>query len=125
MEDITEYPCPACGFNVFDEPPGSYVICPICDWEDDHVQLKYPAMRGGANKESLFEHQQIWIMRIPLNVQEYEGYTRWIDWRPLRPEECRITEGFPETGEQYFNAAVEESPPYYWQKQKSKTKDEQ
>lgn len=25
-------------------PPGSYEICEICSWEDDHVQLRFPAM---------------------------------------------------------------------------------
>jgi hypothetical protein len=43
------YPCPACGFEVFDDAPGSYDLCPVCDWEDDGVQLRYPSMRGGAN----------------------------------------------------------------------------
>ncbi len=64
------YPCPACGFEVFDDMPGSYQICPICDWEDDAVQLKFPAMRGGANGESLFEKQQKEIKYLPLEIKE-------------------------------------------------------
>ena len=42
------FPCPCCGYLTFDEPPGSYAICPICFWEDDLVQLRFPT-RGGAN----------------------------------------------------------------------------
>lgn len=49
--------CPCCGYVVFDEPPGSYAICPICFWEDDHVQLRFPTLAGGANKVSLIESQ--------------------------------------------------------------------
>ena len=51
-------PCPCCGYEVFAEPPGSYDICPICFWEDDNVQLRYPEMGGGANKPSLIEAQK-------------------------------------------------------------------
>ena len=51
------YPCPCCGHLVFAEPPGSYDICPICFWEDDPVQLRWPELRGGANRPSLVEAQ--------------------------------------------------------------------
>ncbi len=98
---------------MFDEPPGTYNICLICNWEDDHVQLRFPAMGGGANKESLYESQQIWIKKIPLEVREYEGHARDKNWRPLRIEEC--TTLVPTNGQGYFEAASDESPPYYWQ----------
>ncbi|WP_241494482.1 CPCC family cysteine-rich protein [Pseudomonas asplenii] len=29
------FTCPCCGYAVFEEPPGSHDICPICFWEDD------------------------------------------------------------------------------------------
>jgi hypothetical protein len=48
-------PCPACGFLVFDEEPGSYAICPVCGWEDDLSQLRF-VTRGGANAP-LIEYQ--------------------------------------------------------------------
>lgn len=50
------YPCPCCGRLVFSEPPGSYDICPVCYWEDDLVQLRFPYMRG-ANHVNLIEAQ--------------------------------------------------------------------
>ena len=58
MSDATVNPCPVCGYLVFDEPPGSYAICPICFWDDDRIQLGYPLMAGGANSVSLYEAQQ-------------------------------------------------------------------
>ena len=68
MRTDSPYPCPACGFEVFLEPSGSYDICPVCGWEDDEVQLRFPAMRGGANKASLFESQQRVLQQIPLQI---------------------------------------------------------
>jgi hypothetical protein len=41
----------------FDEPPGAYEICPICFWEDDISQLRFPSL-GGANHVSLIEGQK-------------------------------------------------------------------
>jgi hypothetical protein len=49
-------PCPCCGYLTSSEP-GSYDICPICDWEDDLSQLRFPEMSGGANHLSLMEAQ--------------------------------------------------------------------
>ncbi|MEU5444565.1 CPCC family cysteine-rich protein [Streptomyces griseofuscus] len=34
------------------------VCCPVCFWEDDGVQFRWPAMSGGANKVSLVEAQR-------------------------------------------------------------------
>jgi Cysteine-rich CPCC len=33
-----------------DGPPGSYEICPVCFWDDDLVQLRWPTYAGGANQ---------------------------------------------------------------------------
>lgn len=57
------YPCPCCGHRVLDAMPGSYEICPVCFWEDDGVQFRWPTMDGGANKVSLIEAQ--------LNYQDF------------------------------------------------------
>ena len=41
-EEQPSHPCPSCGFVVFEEPPGSYAICPVCDWEikDGGIKVK-------------------------------------------------------------------------------------
>lgn len=44
--DTELWPCPACGFLVFDQP-AAWQICPVCNWEDDEVQLRHPTMAGG------------------------------------------------------------------------------
>ena len=109
-----KYPCPSCGFLVFDREIGSYEICPICRWEDDHVQLAYPGLRGGANQGSLKNYQDFILTKIPVDVKEYQGYKRHLSWRPLRDEECLDQVGMG-TGIEYFHAASETEAHYYWE----------
>jgi hypothetical protein len=53
------YPCPCCGYLVFDRAPGSYALCPICYWEDDALQLEFATtLAGGANQLTLAAAQQ-------------------------------------------------------------------
>ncbi|MEV6102784.1 CPCC family cysteine-rich protein [Nocardia sp. NPDC051981] len=52
------YPCPACGHRVFDQPPGCHLVCPVCFWEDDGVQLRWPTLALGANRVSLVDAQR-------------------------------------------------------------------
>jgi hypothetical protein len=60
MANQTTYPCPCCGYLVFGDPPGSDDIYPICFWEDDVSQRRFPE-RGGANIP-LIEAQQNYRM---------------------------------------------------------------
>lgn len=116
MPETPTYPCPACGFLVFNEPSGSYDICPICNWEDDHVQLARPIMRGGANGGSLLDYQQRIIAQIPPDVRVYGEYKRHPDWRPLAESDYAPNGATPQSGLEYFYAATEDAQPYYWQK---------
>jgi len=108
------HPCPACGFDVFGQPPGSYDLCPICDWEDDDVQLRYPMMRGGANGDSLYEWQQRIIKRLPTSICQHVTYSRDSSWRPLRADECQKSADMPQSGRGYFDAIDTEPARYYW-----------
>jgi hypothetical protein len=110
------FPCPACGFLTFSEPPGSYEICEICGWEDDHVQLAHPRMQGGANRESLVEAQREAIDRFPLDRQSIDRHRRDPEWRPLTSEEAAVSENAPRSATDYFHAATAEEPTYYWRK---------
>jgi rubredoxin len=48
------FPCPCCGYLTLErEPPGTFDLCPVCDWEDDPIQFADPTCEGGANQESL------------------------------------------------------------------------
>jgi len=54
MSLIEKHPCPCCGHPALDEqPPGTFAICPVCNWEDDPAQAVDPDARGGANRQSL------------------------------------------------------------------------
>ena len=104
------FPCPGCGFLVFGEPPGSYEICPICGWEDDGVQLEAPGSAGGANQDSLYEHQQHVALRLaPASVEEFEGYRRSADWRPVSPDEA--SSELPEPRIDWKDESI-----YYWRR---------
>ena len=54
-----KFPCPCCGYTTLDEePPGTFDICPVCNWEDDNVQFNDSSYRGGANGVSLQEARE-------------------------------------------------------------------
>lgn len=55
-EQASLFPCVCCGYITVDAL-GSYDICPVCHWEDDIVQLRYPMLAGGANPNSLIDAQ--------------------------------------------------------------------
>lgn len=100
-----EFPCPACGFLVFVDPPGSFDICPICNWEDDDVQLRHPSMGGGANDESLVAVQRRLLVDHPLDVKRVKDFDRDPDWRPLSKVEAMT-----------LKPQADEANPYYWRK---------
>lgn len=70
---------------MFDEKPGSYDICPICGWEDDLSQLRFPTT-DGANSP-LIECQQSFLASTranPARIEKTEGAVeRDPDWRPI------------------------------------------
>lgn len=122
------YPCPCCGFLVFDEAPGSFALCPVCDWEDCAVQLGNPASGGGPNAESLADAQIETVTSYPLGVRQLDGHMRAPLFRPLSSAETQLyltqiqAEGaFPReaTKDYYWNSAplgfetVHTMPDYY------------
>jgi len=110
------FPCVACGFLVFSEPLGSYEICSICGWEDDHVQARLPGLPMGANHTSLYDYQRhVVLTRAPVGVELLNGARRTPGWRLLRKDEARAQVGEPATGFAYFQASGAESPAYYWE----------
>ncbi len=57
-----KFACPCCGHKTYtEEPDGSYIICPVCFWEDDLTQLNDPTYAGGANRVSLKNAQKNFI----------------------------------------------------------------
>ncbi len=86
------YPCPCCGHLVHNEPRGSYAFCPVCFWEDDLVQLRWPTTTG-ANRVTLIEAQRnvrrfracdqrgLCFTRRPLPEEPLDPL-----WRPIDPQ---------------------------------------
>jgi hypothetical protein len=86
-----------------DEPPGSYQICPVCFWEDDAVQLRWPDYPGGANRTSLIEAQANYQAFGACEERSVEHVRPAADdepmdlsWRPIDPERDTFEpEGIP------------------------------
>ncbi|WP_051450806.1 CPCC family cysteine-rich protein [Actinospica robiniae] len=55
---VPRFPCVCCGHLVFEQRVGSFEICPVCFWEDDLVQTRWPDFEGGPNQLSLIECQR-------------------------------------------------------------------
>ena len=54
-----KYPCPCCEQPALvEKPPGTYLICPVCGWEDDPVQFADAHYTGGANRVSLAQARE-------------------------------------------------------------------
>ena len=64
---MKKYKCPCCYlYTLSKEPPGTFVICRNCKWEEDYVQHHDPDYRGGANKMSLAEARKAYQKGIPV-----------------------------------------------------------
>lgn len=87
--DAPLFPCVCCGYLTVDAP-GSYDICPVCLWEDDIVQLRYPMLAGGANPSSLVDAQAFFAATGASHARRTERVRppaadeyRDAGWRPL------------------------------------------
>jgi hypothetical protein len=112
-----EFPCPCCGHLVFRETPGSYEICPICFWEDDAIQLRWPDWAGGANRPSLDEAQRNFMRfgamedRFVPNVRPPTEHERLDEgWRPIDVDR----DLFEPLGIQQAAWPRDSSELYYW-----------
>lgn len=102
---------------MFDEEPGSYGNCPVCGWEDDLSQLRFPT-ESGANLP-LTECQKAHDSRRDSErtttlVQEL-GYNQDPDWRPLDLDHDRVEVSSP--GVEYgMTYARDRTTYYYWRR---------
>ncbi|MBD3757803.1 MAG: hypothetical protein IE924_06935 [Microbacterium sp.] len=94
MDDQTVHPCPCCGHLTLGQPPGSYELCPVCFWEDDAVQLRWPTFPGGANRPSLIDSQRAYALfgamedRFVKHVRRAsEAEQMDAGWRPIDHEQ--------------------------------------
>ncbi len=98
MNKNDKYTCPCCGYKVFNEQPGSFEICPICYWEDEAKQLRYPK-ETGANRISLIKAQEnyekhgVSDLNLKMLVREAdENEEKDPNWRKLDLKKDKIAE---------------------------------
>jgi hypothetical protein len=105
-----KFPCPCCGHLVFDFQPGFHQLCPICGWEDDLTQLRFPLMPGSSNGVSLQDAQEnLGTTRSPVEGEEVEP-----GWRPLDPAVDNVEH--PSRGVGYADSypLADTTVLYYW-----------
>jgi len=86
-----KYTCPCCGFKTLDlKPLGTFVICTLCDWEDDSVQFDDPDYEGGANIYSLRQSQHQYANGYQARLLKH-SFDMSEEWAIL-PEERSNTE---------------------------------
>ncbi len=116
-----KFPCPCCGHLVHDREPGFHQTCPICGWEDDLTQLRFPLMPGSSNGVCLAEAQRNFSSygaserrnqgqtREPVDGEPRDG-----DWRPIDPARDNVEE--PSRGIPYADSYPwpDTTVLYYW-----------
>jgi hypothetical protein len=110
---IKQLPCPACGFMTIEASYGSYGVCPVCEWEEDGVQLANPTSDGGANGRSLAEEQARALAKYPVTVELASGYRRSRSWRPLTSAEIAAFERLRAQTHWHHMAVVSEEEAYW------------
>jgi hypothetical protein len=121
LASMPRLPCPCCGFLVFNQLPGSHDICPVCCWEDDPVQLRFPDFAGGANKPSLIEAQRNFaefgaseVRRIQRVRSPTQEDMRDPDWRPVDPLRDLFKNLDHGDGTDDWPRSTERTRLYYW-----------
>ena len=95
---------------VFAGAPGSYAVCPICYWEDDHVQLRFPTLEGGANRPSLLQAQKNFLVHDACE-QEFKKYVRKPASADIKDPEWRMIDEAVDNFEEPIDD-VEQFTPY-------------
>ena len=107
-----DLPCPCCGFVVFSGTYGSYVLCPVCEWEDDGMQLANPTSSGGANRDALVDAQRKALAATPLGFA-HPTFKRRANWRPLNDSETSAFRAL-QAREHWHSPAVLYEREAYW-----------
>jgi hypothetical protein len=119
--DRSKFPCPCCGYFVFYRQPGNHENCPICLWEDDLAQLRFPRMPGSANSVSLEQAQHNFAdfgtaerRHRGEGREPFDEETREDGWRPLDASLDNVEE--PQGGIDYSDSypLADTTVLYYW-----------
>lgn len=118
---LIRYPCPCCGYQVFQRQPGGSECCPICLWEDDLAQLRFARLPESANHVSLEDAQHNFAefgsaerRRRGEGRPPFTDETREQGWRALDPACDNIEE--PRRGIDYGDTypLADTTVLYYW-----------
>lgn len=73
------YFCPCCGYkSLEEEPPGTYLVCPICFWTDDESTKDIHDLRlAQLNFVSLGASDSRWLKYIRCPTQEEIRDPQW------------------------------------------------
>jgi hypothetical protein len=99
------YTCPCCGYATFAAAPGSFAICPVCDWQDDQQQLYSPFLASGANTHCLAEAQVRYIQFG--DERAGDDHVRDPHWFPLWQQKTDIPDNAPAADATTYDL-------YYW-----------
>lgn len=113
------FPCPCCGYLVFEQGPGSYDTCPVCGWEDDIAQLRFPTT-GGTNRpllecQTVFAEHPQWLRHVvdpPLRL-----FVRDPTWRRFDHERDELE--LPVSGVDYGHTYDADHTVYYYWRRRS------
>ena len=117
-DHMRRFTCPSCGYLTFTEPPGSDEFCPVCGWQDDLSQLRFPNLAGGANRPCLIEAQRNYATLGTSDPQRTvrsapaTALPRDPDWRPIDASRDRLEE--TATGEIGDTYERDSTVYYYW-----------
>ena len=109
-----KYTCVCCGHKVFDHL-FDFEICPVCGWEDDPLQIRFP-LEKRANKVSLVE-AQINFAKIGLlyegflNFADGKKYERDLKWRMFDKKD-KVDEKEDDCNE--IDYPIDMTRLYYW-----------
>ena len=70
------YFCPCCGYRVlYEQPPATYLVCPICFWEDTGESWKL--RQAQLNFVRLGACHQKWLERVRCPTEQDERDPSW------------------------------------------------
>ena len=68
--------CPCCGYRVlYEQPPGTYLVCPICFWED--TEEIWGLRQAQLNFLRLDACHSQWLKQVRCPIEKNERYPGW------------------------------------------------
>jgi hypothetical protein len=111
--NINKYPCPSCGYLIFDEGPGSDEICKICFWQDDNIDLEKMYKAWGSNKVSLEEGQKN-FERIGAVEERFVDQVCPVSSKDIRESKWRMLDRSKDIPREIDPSKTDFKDLYYW-----------